>query len=185
MYINSSTHVVVHTSPQRPTRTCGSSHWGGEILICLRWWSETKELFRVTVKFWIILFHHTKKYNDEDKTYRRWVSDDVFHYYFGIFPKVELSTSRYFENSQIFGNFDFPKNGKYPKVWEISIPNDSQKFSHFFDDVPDRGCVFEPFRWNVVFLFICFNHSIVNHDDGELGGQKEGSTGEYDKTDRN
>ncbi len=51
---------------------------------------------------------------------------------FGIFPKVELPTSRYFENSQSL---------------EISIPNDSQKFSHFFDCVPVRGCVFAFFHF--------------------------------------
>ena len=28
----------------------------GEVLICLRWWFDTKELFRVTVKSWIIYF---------------------------------------------------------------------------------------------------------------------------------
>jgi hypothetical protein len=48
-----------YTSPPRPTRTCGSPHWEGENLICLRWWSEAKELFRVTVKSWIFYFTPT------------------------------------------------------------------------------------------------------------------------------
>jgi hypothetical protein len=86
-------------------------------------------------------------------------------------PKVELPTNRYFENSQSLGNFDFQKIGKYPNLWEISIPNDSQKFSHFFDSVPVRGCVFAFFHWNVAFLFICINPSIVNHDDGGVRRQ--------------
>jgi len=34
-----------------------------------------------------------------------------------------------------------PKIGKFPNLWEFSIPNDALKFSHFSDHVPVRGCV--------------------------------------------
>ena len=104
---------------------------------------------------------------------------------FGIFPKVELPTSRYFENSQSLGILISQRLGNIPIFGKFQCPTIHRNF-HIFSIAYLSEVVSSHFFVRTSLLFsIASSILIVNHDDGGWRGQTEGDTGEYDKTARN
>ncbi len=166
-------HTSSHVSSEFYTFTCLLGHVcaTSSPVVCQEVWNMVKNS-QVTIDHALVCNIHTLGLTTLLRNENCW---DLH--------KVECSTSRYFENSQSLWFWKLQRLSKYHNLCKFSIPNDSQKFLHFFDCVPARGCVFTLFRSNVAFP--SFAPSTNNHHDVVWGGQTEGFAGEYDKTVRN
>ena len=142
------------------------------------------ELFRVVVKSGIIYFTTSKDIRVTVGGSRT----TFFKVIFGIFPKVELPTSRYFENSQSLGILISQRLGNIPIFGKFQFPTIRRNF-HIFSITYLREDVSLHFLVGTS-LFFSFP-SILQSSTPRIKTmvseeeQAEGCTGEYDKTDRN